>query len=1028
MALAPRRSAIPLDGSLAQHVAPEVIRPPNVRRLINGRWNKVGQIEKRLGTNPYPLTRTDGSGSIATHKKLFSRESQLNHIDGHFVDSFIGPDLQWQKQDRVPEALLDRFPILGNYTQGNLKNASIAYSSFGYLCIVFGDQDNAIVTAVVVDEGSDAIVSITALSPFAMNPRVVTVDGNFYAAWPLTATNVIKCAIFDTATLTWSALTSIVTTNANSTTNWDMVADDSASAFFVVNDRSTGQLDLRRFNAALTETHNALDARTGKTTTRYALHEEGSRLYLALSNNTDSRVESIGFVSADLTSGYTVQTVQSSYSPFGTITVGQRTAGNAWVLWEVIESAATPAIAQSAAQWKTISSAGTVTATLHETRNVRLASRVFVYDGHSYITIATAFPGGEQFGLTVVDLGNDYIATTDYRMRPIARWADGELYDQFGVNHLSAVAVGPLGQFWVAFAMKDFEIAGVSRGISIEYDKLRLDDPLRWQIIPAARGAMVPAGFPHAWDGVNMFEAGFSWYPWIQSIGLVAGGSLQADYQYEFVACYVWTDVLGRTWRSTPSTSRTITPTGGNLSVQLAIPNYTVTSMTDFDGGFRNPAGIEVYIRNNGDPTGVLPAPTTLLEFTRAIVAASDPLAANFTLITIGSEPASTNPFLYTNGDPAPLDNEVPPPFLYMVEFDTRIVAADRRRVWYTKELDPQGVFGAFWNSTNSFLLDEGGDTTALSVQDYSCIIWKLESVYYFQGHGPDDTGLNNAFTTPTRVATDDGCVNARSIAVTPVGTFYLSGRGIMLLDRQLQTDYVGAAIEDELALFADIRVTTVHPAESEVRFWCKSSFGDNDFRMLVYDYLRRRWCVRFYFPHGDQLDLGKGAETALMHTGQYLWAEASGFIFAETGSQFGDDDGVDQSFVQLDEETADISLDGFAGFQRIWYLTLTGRALYTDHTKGPKVQVDIWIDYASKDATPDCSFSFTQGQADQAAFPMVQYRMHMPFQNCQAIRVRVRDVEQPADPFNASVAWQSLMLEYGVETGRGRFPALQRA
>jgi hypothetical protein len=944
----------------------------------------------------------------------------------------------------VPEALLDRFPVHAEYSAtGNLTNAYIAYAG-SYLCVVYEDQTSHAITAIVIDADRDSVVKIQTLEGTGRYPRVIGLDGDFIAMWVSTSVDRLRVSKLTVSTLTWSAPANLLTDIQADETSWDTVPDDNGGAFFVVYVNDSGQLDVKRFNNSLSQTHAALNQRSGKSVLNVAIHEEGSRVYVALQNDTDNAIECIGYVSTDLTSGFAVQTIQAlAGNPFGSITVGSRTATDAWIVWELAFSVATPPTNQSAIQWKTISSTGTVTATLHETRNCQLASRIFRIDSHSYVTINTAAASPEEYGLCLIELGNSYTASTDYRARPVARWADAELYDPFGFNHLSGIGYDGNLTFWSAFAMKDFEKPGTSRGVSIEYTRMRMGDPrgpgggiTRWQCIESHRGAMIPAGFPHAFDGERAFEAGFSWYPWVQHSSLIAGGSLPLNEEQEYLLCYVYTDAIGRVWRSTPSVSVVLTPTvGGTQTVRLAVPHYTVSSMHDVDvldlsSKFKNPVGIEVYRRNNTTSANgpFIRILTVVGGGPQLSVQPCDPLSTDFLLITDTGLTDANQPELYTTGGVQ--EHEVPPPFAFMVAFDGRVLGADRRTVWPSQELVARE--GVFWNSENSFRVDEDGDITAFSVQDFSCIVWKRNGIYYFQGSGPDDTGINSAYTTPVRVSTDDGCIEARSVALTPVGTFYQSERGIMLLDRQFNTDYIGAPVEDELAAFPEICAATVVTEESEVRFWCRGvDDAISDFRMLVYDYQRKRWCVRRYFFDGE-FSYG-GAITALVHRGDYIWARTSGKIFRETDAKFSDFDGATDLYVERDLETADLALDGFAGFQRIWYLTLTGKALYSDILEAPSIVVEVYTDHAAQDSTPIVTYTFLPPviAAQSARFPLMQLRMGpLPTaaQNSQAIRVRVRELEVPSDTFNEGVAWTSLMLEYGVETGRGRFPATQRA
>ena len=98
-----------------------------------------------------------------------------------------------------------------------------------------------------------------------------------------------------------------------------------------------------------------------------------------------------------------------------------------------------------------------------------------------------------------------------------------------------------------------------------------------------------------------------------------------------------------------------------------------------------------------------------------------------------------------------------------------------------------------------------GGDVTALGFMDDKTIIFKQRRTFAFFGDGPLPTGAQDTFSKPQLVTTDMGCDNQRSLESTDLGLMLESEKGIYLLDRSLQSVYIGADVEG----FNDLNITS---------------------------------------------------------------------------------------------------------------------------------------------------------------------------------------------------------------------------
>lgn len=116
-------------------------------------------------------------------------------------------------------------------------------------------------------------------------------------------------------------------------------------------------------------------------------------------------------------------------------------------------------------------------------------------------------------------------------------------------------------------------------------------------------------------------------------------------------------------------------------------------------------------------------------------------------------------------------------------------------RVYYSNYfVDGEGV----WFSPLFSLQAHGGcgPITGLVSMDGRLFIFKRDAIFVVDGDGPPANGGNGMeFSPPTRVATEYGCVDHRSIVMTPDGVMYRSQRGIEILTRSLQVKWIGERV-----------------------------------------------------------------------------------------------------------------------------------------------------------------------------------------------------------------------------------------
>lgn len=472
------------------------------------------------------------------------------------------------------------------------------------------------------------------------------------------------------------------------------------------------------------------------------------------------------------------------------------------------------------------------------------------------------------------------------------------------------------------------------------------------------------------YDGVNVRDLGFSDFPeriYSLTAGTGAAAGSMSDGTYSYKAVYEFTDATGRVYRSTPSAASSVTLSAGGttqkVTVALLYPvffSYSTgapyASLTVTIALYRTTNGGSVYYRT---------------PLTSGVDTTSD---ANLT----------DNQILYTEG--GYIDNAWPGACAFQAARRDRLFyvpADDRTAVWYSKPLG-EGV-GIEFTDGYYVRTETGGDVTGLAVLDDKVLVFKANQVRYFGGDGPNAFGIGE--WTPDYLVTDDvGCTDARSIVETQVGVFFLSAKGLYLLDRGLQTVFVGAPVE-QLTKGSTI-TAAVADTHSQRVYFALDQGG-----LLVYDQFVQQW-AQWSGITVKGMAMWNGALTILDHSGG-LWKYAEGTFV----------DGTDG--VPLRIETPWYKVSNVAGYQRVWEVDIVGRL---SPVTGNDLHVDFLYDYDDTTVVQTVDASQTDGHSGD-----VLVRIKPSRQKCTAMKMVIR---QDATAPDASVVIEGLVLHVGVKQG----------
>ncbi len=420
-------------------------------------------------------------------------------------------------------------------------------------------------------------------------------------------------------------------------------------------------------------------------------------------------------------------------------------------------------------------------------------------------------------------------------------------------------------------------------------------------------------------DGRGCDEVNFVEKP-VAGVAANTGAAL-ANGDYQHVVVFERTDANGDWHASAPSDVYTTTTSGGTQNIRLTL--YPPLSRRLDMERFR--FAIYRSLKDAGAPFYFVAY--VAMPGTGATSVSYDDYITDTVI--------AANRVLYTEpgGVGVARPHRSPPALAYLTEHQDRIagVAEDRITVWYSA---PRVAGeGAWFADAFQLQVEQGGPITALWSQSGRLVVAKAGSLYVIDGDGPAENGGNGTeFTVPVRLPCDVGCVTQRSVVSTDIGTFFLSSRGIELMDRSFQVQYIGEPIADTVRTYAELSSAVLDSAAGFVRFALVDSLSaPTTGRIVMYDIQNKAWSVHTY---ADE------AVAQTVHSSAWHWLAAGGQVYVErtTADASAYLDG--SAWRTMSVETGWIKL-GLLQDSQIWGATL----LYDQHTDHD-LTIEIAYDY----------------------------------------------------------------------------------
>lgn len=633
-----------------------------------------------------------------------------------------------------------------------------------------------------------------------------------------------------------------------------------------------------------------------------------------------------------------------------------------------------------------------------------LTSRAWSYNGDAYVTIG--HPAKFFSYAAAIKLKSD-LSLVAYDSAVAARLVVGQSPGLPTRSHLSSAFVD--GSDVTLPLLYNIQLSSKNGDkfseVGIRLYALDFNSDSAWQSAQLGRGLYVASACMQHYDGDRVAEADFHCAP-DNSAGtiLITQGStgsltLLGTYVYKFV--YEEIDAQGELHRGAVSAGSSITLTGSNQTVLIAIPSYALTAKRRVRiGVFRSVSGddSEYFRCSSIDVTQTGAIPNAYLSNNPAIALATfEDQMSDAVLAT--QEP------LYTNG--GVLSND-PPTF-----GGAMLATAGGRLIWDDCD-DPDVVHfsqpradetAAELVAALSWRKDHfGGKLVAIGVMDDAVFAFAETAIYGVVGAGPDITGgtQNTSYSPAALLTSDVGCKAPGSICQSPIGICFQSSKGIMLLGRDRQVVDIGRdvyAYNDQTVVRA-----TLLPDRHQILFLTDAG------RTLLYDYEHQQWST---FTNHEGLD-------AVVVEGVYHYVRTDGRVFRETPGLYKDDN----AHIPMIIETAWIKLTGYLqGWQRVLYVYWLGTFI-SKHILRMRYRINYQAGYSAPiDMDVNTNYNpslYGAGKYGAGNYggsggstTVYQRRKHLN-KPCQAISFQIQDVEA-TDDYGASFQLSELLLIGGV-------------
>lgn len=517
----------------------------------------------------------------------------------------------------------------------------------------------------------------------------------------------------------------------------------------------------------------------------------------------------------------------------------------------------------------------------------------------------------------------------------------------------------------------------------------------------------ISGGYLGMFDGYLPVEQNF--FLWPDSVEVATsttGGHLRAQ-QYFYQVTYEWSDNQGNIYRSAPSIPVSITTTGSTSANTINVPTLRLTAKT------ANPVKIVIYRWSTKNQVY-----NQITSITAPILNSTTVDLITAFVDTLDDDAYVGNNLIYTTG--GVVEDVNGPATNIMTVFDTRLClvdAEDPNLLWLSKQIieaTPVEMSDLFtiYVAPNTGTVESTGPITALAPMDDKLIIFKEQAIYYINGVGPNDLGttavgcsLGN-YSQPTFITSVVGCTNQQSIVLTENGLMFQSDKGIWLLGRGLQTQYIGAPVEAFNSSL--VNSANVIPETNYVLFTLNTG------EMLMYDYYYQQWGTF----------VGASAVSSTIYNGLHTILTPFGEILQETPGQYLDN----STPVLLKFTTSWFNLASLQGYERFYDFYILAKYL-SPHFLNCQVAYDYNPSILNSKLINPTNFSSSAPAPFGVPVPFgapgnkEQWRVHSKVQLCESFQLTITEVFNPQFSTVAGAGFTMSGISCRIDTKKATRP-----
>ena len=983
--------SVDLSGGIDTKTDQKLVLPSSLVELENGVFTVGSSITKRNGYSKLQDTQLDGT-ALPTGDALTSLKNELLVFGSNKLYSYTSGLGRWLDRGGFRSATTSAKDLLRNEYEQSAVDACETSETILY---AWEDTSGGVRASVVDGSSNTVILDNQLISSTGKCPRCVVLGENLTLVYVDTSgTDSIKSTQINVNDPTSFSAAKTLYTDVNTSSPWVDVSpyttsgdvsavmayadtSNTVKVSYITSTGAAGNL-ASGFVAPVTLSSQAEDS-----IAIYADTSVSSDVYVAFGKSTSSTgLKVFRLTSALVTTASTTSADATAIKQIGMV---YNTSATIEVYYES-NAAATYNHLVNKRDYTTASN--TISSASVIMRSVGLVSKPFRYNSVTYFfvihesSLQSTYFLIDSAGLVIAKLKQGLAGALPTRPMP-----------SNVVNQTTGIFELP-SQVQTRLESRDNDIYGL-KGIS----RLKVDFVSNRNFLNKEMGEtlFIGGGFVSAYDTQTIAELGFHIYPENVSVSTATSGGSIAAGTYSYRVIYTYQDAVGHINRSAPSVGVSQTTTGSTSVNTVTIPTLRITDHTTVT--------VEVY-RTVDDGTIYYKCGSTTNSTSSDTVTFSDTGSITDSNLLAKEQ-------LYTTG--GVVDVIAPP--------STSVLGIFKNRMFVVSSEDPQVLYyskkrlgedAVEFNDAFTLTVNKAKEVTAFQEMDEKLLIFEDDRIFAITGDGPTPAGLQNNFSEAQLITSDVGCTDPRSVVLIPQGCLFKSNKGIYLLNRSLETVYLGAPVET----FNDLTITSADLLQSKNQVRFLTSDGST----LVYDYYYNKFST--FTGHK-----GQGA-TVWDKAGNYVYLRTDGEVWEEN-TAFTDNGAP----INLKLTTAWIKTNQVQGFQRIRKAFILGD-FKSDHS----LRMEVGFNYAQyylethnfnyitdlsvnnfADENPYASETFASGSAG-VADGIYQFRAGIKNQKCQSIRFSLSDTEDTSPGQAYSIS--NLMMEVGIKDTGMKLPS----